>query len=782
MSLILEKQLVAHIFYNPDVLDRLTLKSDDFSDTITKALYSKMKQSEIGVSIELFAKLYESNRNIFDLKDIQTFHQAKKYIFFEYEKEKDFDWMYVEILLKEESKKRKYSEIFEKSMENIHKEGIDTALSNLDLSLRKLDMENPRDIELIKAENFLDLYKERTLEIEELKKSNKPTYYTFNNKILSKHVRMKLGWLWNLVAGTGCVDCDTEYFNGSEWKKVSDYVEGDKVLQYNEDGTSELVYPSKYHVYNAEYLNHFKTKYGINQCLSDEHSVVYFNDNNELMKKQMLDVKEIHDKNINGFSGKFKVSHNFKGGNGVELSDNEIRLMVAVIADGNFANNTNLCRVNIKNKHKKDRIVDLLNKCNIEYKEKQYNKKDLEFVAFIFKAPIRTKVYDSIWYNCSKEQLFIISDEVLNWDGYYDKRNNEKTIGRFFTTIKKNADFIQFVFNSLNYKASIQCSDRRGRIRKLNGKEYVTKTIDYIVLISKRCYTSISNQHNKVKIEKYKTLDGKKYCFTVPSSMLVLRRDDNVFITGNSGKSIASTQLTVEFVRDYNERALYVTDENSKEVILTYMYCTYFNIKYHDVEDRIIDLNNHIKQLPEKELKEFLRIFSKIDVIELPCIPLLEVRKILKNAINNDNPYTWVFLDSFDEINSDSNAVEVDRYDANAKMCERVAKDYQCLLGVTNQLATDLYKASIEKIPQLCTHQSKTIVKKCSLSLVLGNEVKKDEDGNSELGSRMKINKCRSGGQGVLLATQKDFDRCTLHISNNEIGKASEDEVELADF
>lgn len=452
MSLILEKQLVAHIFYNPDVLDRLTLKSDDFSDTITKALYSKMKQSEIGVSIELFAKLYESNRNIFDLKDIQTFHQAKKYIFFEYEKEKDFDWLYVEILLKEESKKRKYTEIFEKSMENIHKEGVDTALSNLDLSLRKLDMENPRDIELIKAENFLDLYKERTLEIEELKKSNKPTYYTFNNKILGKHVRMKLGWLWNLVGKTG------------------------------------------------------------------------------------------------------------------------------------------------------------------------------------------------------------------------------------------------------------------------------------------------------------------------------------------DGKSIVSTQLTVDFVKNYNERALYVTDENSKEVILTYMYCTYFNIKYHDVEDRIIDLNNHIKQLPDKELKEFLRIFSKIDVIELPCIPLLEVRKILKNAINNDNPYTWVFLDSFDEINSDSNAVEVDRYDANAKMCERVAKDYQCLLGVTNQLATDLYKASIEKIPQLCTHQSKTIVKKCSLSLVLGNEVKKDEDGNSELGSRMKINKCRSGGQGVLLATQKDFDRCTLHISNNEIGKASEDEVELADF
>ena len=27
---------------------------------------------------------------------------------------------------------------------------------------------------------------------------------------------------------SGCVDCDTEYFNGTEWKKISDYSYGDK--------------------------------------------------------------------------------------------------------------------------------------------------------------------------------------------------------------------------------------------------------------------------------------------------------------------------------------------------------------------------------------------------------------------------------------------------------------------------------------------------------------------------------------------------------------------------
>ena len=34
-----------------------------------------------------------------------------------------------------------------------------------------------------------------------------------------------------ISAPSGCVDCETEFFNGSQWKKISDYQPGDKVLQ-----------------------------------------------------------------------------------------------------------------------------------------------------------------------------------------------------------------------------------------------------------------------------------------------------------------------------------------------------------------------------------------------------------------------------------------------------------------------------------------------------------------------------------------------------------------------
>lgn len=43
-----------------------------------------------------------------------------------------------------------------------------------------------------------------------------------------------------------CLDGSNEYFNGSEWKPISNYQEGseEKVLQYNSDGTATLVTPS----------------------------------------------------------------------------------------------------------------------------------------------------------------------------------------------------------------------------------------------------------------------------------------------------------------------------------------------------------------------------------------------------------------------------------------------------------------------------------------------------------------------------------------------------------
>lgn len=84
----------------------------------------------------------------------------------------------------------------------------------------------------------------------------------------------------NVISGkAGCVDCDTEYFNGYDWVKISEYDEGDKVLSYDID-TREAVldYPQAYIKEPCKNMYHFYDEYyEVDQVLSAEHSILLNN-------------------------------------------------------------------------------------------------------------------------------------------------------------------------------------------------------------------------------------------------------------------------------------------------------------------------------------------------------------------------------------------------------------------------------------------------------------------------------------------------------------------------
>lgn len=348
----------------------------------------------------------------------------------------------------------------------------------------------------------------------------------------------------------GCVDCDTEYFNGTEWKPISEYKKGDRVLQYNKDGSAELVYPEEYHKKECEQMWHFETKYGLDQCLSEEHRVVYKTSRGNLNIKPFSEVMDIHNKN--GFSGKFYTSFNYCG-DGIDLTDNEIRLMIATFADGSFYTKedgdlSNRARFSLKKSRKLDRLIYLAQITNCNFRIT--NSVAEEFYSIYVDVPFRSKHFPKEWYNCNKHQLEIIADEVMYWDGRYSNHNE------YYTTNKSDADFVQFVYSSLNYRATIQIDDRKGEKHKTNGKTYVRKSIDYIVQYTKRNTVGLNidkrTPDKKTKIKPYKTKDGYKYCFTMPSSMWVARRNNKIFITGNTGKT-ASTQAIINMLKDKNK-------------------------------------------------------------------------------------------------------------------------------------------------------------------------------------------------------------------------------------
>ena len=365
-----------------------------------------------------------------------------------------------------------------------------------------------------------------------------------------------------LTGSAGCVDRDTEYFNGKEWKKICDYTNGEKVLQYNSDGTTTLVNPMRYVKLPCNTMYHFETKYGLDQTISDDHTMIFDMIHtkghehkeyiHELVEWRANDFINLQNENMfNGNQFKFRTSFKYDG-DGIDLSDDEIKLMCAVICDGTFiCKNSNRCRFHIKKDRKKDELRKIFQALNLEYKE--HESSAIGYTDFYVYVPRHDKVFTEYYYGCNNHQLSVICDNVLQWDGNVNTTEHGEIRKRFSTTIKQTADFIQFAFSACGYRATIKINDRRGRIRIVNNKEYNTHSIEYNVIITNRNLVGLStifNSHSEpTKIEKVKTKDGFKYCFTVPSHMLVLRRNNKIFITGNCGKTF-SLKALINLIED----------------------------------------------------------------------------------------------------------------------------------------------------------------------------------------------------------------------------------------
>lgn len=331
----------------------------------------------------------------------------------------------------------------------------------------------------------------------------------------------------------GCVDADTEYFTGKEWKRIAEY-EGGKVLQYNpKTKEATLIEPNKYIKKPANTLYQITTKRGsINQCLSANHDFAYITSKGHMQKKEFAKIMEKHQKNTQGFYGRVETAFNFNG-KGIGLTENEIRLMCAVIADGSFKKSLQLCTINIKKQRKIDRLRKLLIKTDREHKE--YIKSN-GFHEFRFYAPRREKIFSSYWYKCNNNQLRTIVDEIFNWDGTVDQKGRKK----YFTNEKQSADFIQFAISATGNRSTINYDTHKERVN------YVVNLVKNCSLVS----MASTGGRNKAEIKIVKPKDGYQYCFQVNTGYLVLRRKDRIFITGNSGKTHICTSICINYLNE----------------------------------------------------------------------------------------------------------------------------------------------------------------------------------------------------------------------------------------
>lgn len=360
-----------------------------------------------------------------------------------------------------------------------------------------------------------------------------------------------------LIAGTeSCVDGETEFFNGVTWKKIRDYEKGDMVLQYNEDSTASLVTPERYIKSSCDKMFELQNSYGTwSEVYSEDHDLVYITSKGHLAKKQFKDVMTSHFSNKYGFQGKLINSFNYSGS--LSIDEFKLRLIIAVSADGTKAKRK--WRIRLKKEQKIERMRYLIQSAGLQLDERIYAD---EYHNFYVPEEYGLKVFPLNYMVLNKQCKDIFIDEIKYWDATI-KTNN---MFNYFTTIKQNKDVVQFILSSSGKRIHIYEDNRTG------------KPLTYKISVSSTKYTTIDvkddTDRNKM-IKEFIPSDGFKYCFTVPSHMLVLRRKNHIFITGNCGKTtltktlakIYHTSWSEEVGRYYAERFLggnenYFTDED----------------------------------------------------------------------------------------------------------------------------------------------------------------------------------------------------------------------------
>lgn len=438
--------------------------------------------------------------------------------------------------------------------------------------------------------------------IEDTNRRNKGEFYTptlfvdYAHDMISK--AFGEDWKEKYVVWDNCYDKDTEFLSQFGWKKISDYKDGDLVMQYNQDGTTNFVVPKRYvaQEYTDEWVHLYGSQLDI-KCTKD-HNFLVKNDK----KDRDCSLKKIPAIDVLKYSKTVKNTHlvipkvfSFDGS--ISVDENIIRLAVAINADGYYAPKTTLCGnsirtskntrftendtsvrdcyiVSVKKERKAKRMHNLLNNANIEYK---YSETSGGYKQFTFHFPFNPKHFPTDWYSLDIPSKMVFIDEIFFWDGSIvrDKFGERKS---YSTSKKDDADLVEFIFTSCGYSVNFRC-DNRGGIKT-----------NYQLKANKIRQAKISNPHNTFRLEE--NIDGMCYCFEVESGMLVIRRNNKICIGSNCSG-------TKNLTRDYYFKELYSSTLEQAELDISKQYnkeATSFQFDF---------LNDSLDKLPKGLLEAF---------------------------------------------------------------------------------------------------------------------------------------------------------------------------------
>lgn len=322
----------------------------------------------------------------------------------------------------------------------------------------------------------------------------------------------------------GCVSCDTEFLTPTGWKRIDQYSPGDLVAQFHPHTAEiEFVEPIAYVKEPCSEMIEIAPVRGTSQLLSPEHRVLFYSPDETFGECSAEEFMEaLYKKGPPHLHRKFMTAMRKSSGTSSGLSGPALRLQVAFVADGHMTAKTPGSKgtVRLKKQRKIDRLKFLLHAANVEYRSRY--QPSTGFTIFRFIPPRHFKHFPDEWFDLPQAELCALGDEATYWDGSFDPRPSS---GRRFSSMnKQDADLVQLAWAALGAATSVHWSEHGGYSVHASLKQLV-------------------GPGRKESVRWVPSPDGYKYCFTVPSTYLYLRRNGYPFATGNTGKTRVQIEL-----------------------------------------------------------------------------------------------------------------------------------------------------------------------------------------------------------------------------------------------
>lgn len=331
-----------------------------------------------------------------------------------------------------------------------------------------------------------------------------------------------------------CVDGETEFYDGTGWKSIADYKEGDKVLQFCPDGSAELVDPLEYIHYKSDkpfYL--YENGYNLSTCLTGNHDVVILSEDDDC-KYRKIKMEDI-------VKGTFEedtplyVPLVFRYGGDVEEDPDFMLLMFILYSLARY----NSFAPDMVVYHDGEFIIDFA-KAGFYWEACSC---DDEYLGKLFLTMYWT-TESGVSFSYTSDDILKVSCEAFK-TYFFEKDNSPRFNGDAWNKISSDSkdefwDVVdEFCPNYTDY--ILTCAfpedyDAKQFFINSIGKASMYET-DYVDMVFRHDYVGVAGYYiGEGFSEEYEEVyEEDKYCFTVPSHMLVLRRDKKIFITGNCG-------------------------------------------------------------------------------------------------------------------------------------------------------------------------------------------------------------------------------------------------------